>query len=93
VTRREILSGDGHDGGSPVSEERKDIHGAVRERILLEPGFYDAIIEDPRTALREGIGVDIPSSVGIRVYRQTPERLHIVLPFAHRPEPPPEESQ
>jgi hypothetical protein len=67
-----------------VSDDRKDIHGAVRERILIDPGFYDALVEDPRAALRESIGVDIPSSVGIRVHRQTPERLHIVLPFAAR---------
>jgi hypothetical protein len=69
-----------------MNTERKDIHGAVRERILEDPGFYDALVDDPRAALREGFGVDIPLAVGIRVHRQTPERLHIVLPFTSRPE-------
>lgn len=64
-----------------MSEGRKDIHSAVRERIIGDPDFYDAVMSDPREALRGGLGLEIPVNVGIRVHRQTPERLHIVLPF------------
>lgn len=69
-----------------MSEGRKDVHSAVRERILGDPDFYDALVSDPREALRHGLGLDIPANVGIRVHRQTPERLHIVLPFVLPPE-------
>jgi hypothetical protein len=64
-----------------MGEGRKDIHSAVRERIIGDPDFYDAVMSDPREALKEGLGLEIPVNVGIRVHRQTPQRLHIVLPF------------
>lgn len=69
-----------------MNEDRKDIHSAVRELIIEDPTYYDRLITDPREALRQGLGVDIPGSVGIQVHRQSPERLHIVLPFQLPPE-------
>lgn len=59
-----------------------DAHRMVVERAVSDPEFRARLLTDPRAAVTELLGVDLPEDVTITVVEQAPTEAVIVLPAA-----------
>ncbi len=57
-------------------------HRQVVERATSDPDFRARLMADPRAAVSELLGVDLPADVTITVVEQGPSEAVIVLPPA-----------
>lgn len=59
---------------------REQMLEAIRERVTQDPQFRAQLMAEPRAALSEMIGMQIPDSVTIAVYEESPTDIHLVIP-------------
>lgn len=59
---------------------RAELDALIRERIAADPGFRDALLADPRAAVSEITGVDLPDVVKVTVHEESLTDVHLVLP-------------
>jgi hypothetical protein len=52
----------------------------VIERAQRDESFRQQLLDDPRAAISEELGVDIPDSLEIRVIEEQPQEVVLVLP-------------
>lgn len=45
-----------------------------------DDGFRARLTADPKAAIREALGVDLPESVAVHVHEETAHSAHLVLP-------------
>ena len=62
-----------------VDQKTLDAWSAIVARAWRDPVFKEALLADPRAALRAA-GVALPDGIEIVAHEDTAERLHIVLP-------------
>jgi hypothetical protein len=65
-----------------MSHTRESIDQVIAERIAADPAFRDALLSDPRSALANLTGMEIPEGVTISVYEESPVNIHLVIPAA-----------
>lgn len=58
----------------------------VIERAQRDDSFRQLLVDDPRAAIAEDLGMEVPESLEIRVIEEAPEEAVIVLPAAGQPE-------
>lgn len=63
-------------GGRARLEQR------VLERSLRDKAFRRRLLEDPRAALEQELGVRLPADVRVRAVEETPDTIYLVLPSA-----------
>jgi hypothetical protein len=68
-----------------VIPTRAELDGLIRNRLAEDPSFRDALLTDPRAAVSDLVGVNIPEAVTIDAHEETLSHLHIVLPAAAAP--------
>lgn len=59
---------------------RKTVEEKVRERAQRDPAFRQLLTTDPRSALRDEVGIEIPEDVKITVVEESPSTVYLVLP-------------
>lgn len=59
-----------------------EAHGAVVAKAHRDPEFRARLLAEPRAAVAEVLGVDLPEGVTITVVEQAPAEAVIVLPAA-----------
>ncbi|MEM8618549.1 MAG: hypothetical protein AAGF73_02380 [Actinomycetota bacterium] len=57
--------------------------GALYDALKTDPQLRDRFRNDPKTALAEWIGQQLPDNVEIVAVEDSPERVHVIIP----PEP------
>jgi hypothetical protein len=65
-------------GGVPT--ERPELERRIVGRALADPEFRARLIESPREAVAEELGVSLPERLQIEVVEESANRLAIVLP-------------
>ncbi len=60
--------------------DRADLVGLITARADKDPEFLDWLRQDPRAALSNLTGIDIPDFVEIVVHQDSVSRVHVVLP-------------
>lgn len=65
-----------------MNPTRASIDALIAERITADPDFRAALIADPRTALTQLTGMDVPDEVTITVHEESPADIHLVLPMS-----------
>ncbi len=63
-------------------QSRQEFEREVVLRAVNDREFRRAVIADPRAALRQAFGVEVPPDVELRVLEETPTSLYLVLPPA-----------
>jgi hypothetical protein len=63
-----------------VPSERAVLERRIVERALAEPEFRARLLENPRLAVSEELGFELPDGLEIDVVEERPDRLAIVLP-------------
>jgi hypothetical protein len=59
---------------------REQMLAAIRERVTQDPEFRAQLMAQPRAALSEMLGMQIPDAVTIAVYEESPTDIHLVIP-------------
>jgi hypothetical protein len=63
-----------------MSIDRTNIDQAIAERLDADPDFRAALVNDPRAALSELTGMQIPESVRVTVHEESVAGIHLVIP-------------
>jgi hypothetical protein len=63
-----------------VSDVRSELQRRIVERALADPAFRARLLETPREALADELGVDLPPDLEVVVVEERPDRIAIVLP-------------
>lgn len=61
-------------------ESREAFEQDVRIKAASDPGFRSRLLADPRGAIKEAYGVDLPDAIELRVVEETPTTFYLVLP-------------
>ena len=70
----------------PVQEDltavptRSEVEAIIAERISADPNFRDTLLADPRAALSEVIGLDIPDIVQVVLHEESLTQIHHTIP-------------
>lgn len=59
---------------------QREADRAVVDRAMTDPEFRARLVEDPKAAVAEVLGVELPEDVTITVVEQRPNEAVIVIP-------------
>ena len=59
---------------------RAELDGLIHNRLATDPGFRDALLADPRTAVAGLLGVKLPDFVTFEVHEESLTHVHLVIP-------------
>jgi hypothetical protein len=65
---------------TPVPTHRAEIERRIVARAQSDPAFRARLGEDPRGAVGELLGVELPQRIEVRVVQERPDLMYIVLP-------------
>jgi Nitrile hydratase, alpha chain len=65
---------------TPVPTGRPEIERRIIARAQSDPEFRERLISDPRAALGELLGVEVPERIEVQVVQERPDLMCIVLP-------------
>ena len=63
-----------------VSDVRAELHQRLVDRALADPAFRARLLETPREAVAEELGVDLPADLEVVVIEERRDRIAVVLP-------------
>ena len=63
---------------------RADIERRLIEGSLRDESFRQRLLEDPRAAMEQELGVRLPEEVQVRAVEETADTIYLVLPSASR---------
>jgi hypothetical protein len=63
-----------------VPTGRSELEARVVARAQSSPEFRELLLADPRAALAQELGVDLPERLEVQVVQERPDALCIVLP-------------
>lgn len=59
-------------------------HEAMRAELIgkavADDGFRAKLVEDPKTAIKEALNLELPDAVAVQVHEETSLTAHLVLP-------------
>ena len=58
----------------------KEMRGKIVGRAAADKEFRALLIRNPKQAIRQELGVNIPASMSIKVYEESRTTAHLVLP-------------
>ena len=59
---------------------RRDLEVQLIDRACSDAAFKEALLRDPKPALKTEIGIDLPEEIELRVVEETPDTIYLVLP-------------
>jgi len=71
-----------------VPTQRHNIEGRVVRRAWADPAYRERLLDNPKAALAELLGVELPDSLEVRLVVERSDLLYIVLPVDVSPIPP-----
>ena len=64
------------------SSVRSDIEAVVVARIKVEPAFRQRLLAEPRAALVEITGTELPAVINVTVHEASRQDIHLTIPTA-----------
>jgi hypothetical protein len=61
--------------------EQKTLQEQIVTRAMQDEAFRQELVSNPKAAVERGLGIRLPLGTTIRVYEDTPDTVHIVLPM------------
>ncbi|PDV99544.1 hypothetical protein CJ255_21460 [Candidatus Viridilinea mediisalina] len=56
----------------------------VQAQAQRDPAFRQELLRDPKTALQQSYGTEVPDFVALQALEETPTQRYLVLPFRSR---------
>src|SRR5947209_3030079 len=63
------------------SRSRRFAQQELLKRSADDPAFRHDVLADPKSAIKEAFGVDLPADFTIHIHEETPTDFHVVLPM------------
>ena len=63
--------------------DRKQIESHLLKKAGEDPAFRQTLISNPRQALEQEIGLQLPANFDLRVVEESANNLYLVLPAEH----------
>ena len=60
--------------------DRHEVEDRLTSRAMNDAEFRQKLLDDPKAALQDEMGVSLPSEVTIKVLEETPDTLYLVIP-------------
>src|SRR5918998_6023021 len=67
---------------TPPTPTRRDVELQLIKRAWTNEAFAQQLQEDPRRAIEDALGVQLPAEITIQVVQETPTTLYLVVPPA-----------
>jgi len=61
--------------------EQKTLQEQIVAKATQDEAFRQELLSNPKAAVERGLGITFPQGTNIRVYEDTPDIVHIVLPM------------
>ena len=65
---------------TPVPTGRTEIERRIVARAQSDPDFRERLISDPRAAVGEVLGAEVPERIEVQVVQERPDLMCVVLP-------------
>jgi hypothetical protein len=62
--------------------DRAEVERRLIERSLQDDAFRQRLLADPKAAVEEELGIQLPAEVQIRVVEETADTIYLALPSA-----------
>ena len=59
---------------------RSEVERGIAQRSLEDESYRQRLLEDPKAAVEEELGTQLPEGVEIRVLEETADTIYLVLP-------------
>ncbi len=59
---------------------RAEVNDILLSRLAGEPGFREKLLANPRSAISDAIGVQLPEAVHVEVHEESLTHVHLVIP-------------
>ena len=59
---------------------QEELRAELLAKAAGDDGFRAKLIDDPKAAIKEALGLDLPDSVSVQVHEDSPLSAHLVLP-------------
>lgn len=59
---------------------RKTLEATLIAKAMKDDGYRARLLDDPRAALAEAVGGDLPGEITVEVLEETPTSIYVVLP-------------
>jgi nitrile hydratase alpha subunit len=64
---------------------RRDIELRLIEKSFRDEAFRQQLLREPKSAVEQELGTQLPEGIQVRVVQETAETLYLVLPTASSP--------
>ncbi len=64
---------------------RRDIERRLIEKSFRDEAFRQQLLREPKSAVEQELGTQLPEGIQVRVVQETAEPLYLVLPSASSP--------
>ena len=58
----------------------EDMRRQLTDKAAEDPAFRDKLLSDPKAAIRQEFGIEVPDHIEIRVHQNDIHTLHLALP-------------
>ena len=65
---------------SAAASSRRDLEAKIVARAWADEGFRERLKTDPRGAVAEETGIEVPDAIQIEVLEETAEKAYLVIP-------------
>lgn len=65
-------------------QSREELEQTLVARAIDDDQFRALLLENPRDAVRQELGIDVPSQIKITVHQERVDDFHLVLPISDR---------
>ena len=52
------------------------------EKAAADDGFRSQLVNDPKAAIKDALGIELPDSVSVEVHEESATAAHLVLPLS-----------
>lgn len=63
-----------------ASRTQEELRAELIAKAAADDGFRAKLVDDPKAAIKEALGLDLPDSVSVQVHEDSPLSAHLVLP-------------
>ena len=61
-------------------QSAEDMRRQVTDKAIADDDFRSLLISDPKTAISQELGVDLPEDIKVEVHQSDAQVLHLALP-------------
>ena len=63
-----------------TAKTQEELYAELIDKAVEDEGFRAQLIDDPKAAIQDALGIDVPDSITITVHEDSATTAHLVLP-------------